>query len=257
MSHLISTGESDPEPVNRPRPIIVHYHFFKNAGTSLDKTLIDNFGTTWTNYEHPTGSPIFKHDLERHLTSNPWITVLSSHTALLPPPALPNSIVIPIFFLRHPIDRARSIYEFERLQTSDTEGARAAKEMNISDFVRWRLSRTSDRSIRNFQVHRLSAAGHGSTELQRSKNALSSLPFFGVVEEYTKSLSLLSKTLRRHFPQIALKNFHENFTSSRNSALAEKLSRFKSSLDESAYKTLIDANNDDYDIWRFAMSRYK
>ena len=44
--------------VTKPRPIIIHYHLFKNAGTSLDRTLRQNFGVTWATIEHePTMRP--------------------------------------------------------------------------------------------------------------------------------------------------------------------------------------------------------
>ena len=66
------------------RPIIIHYHFFKNAGTSVDAVLQRNFGAGWASREYP---PRSTSDVARDfLAANPHIVALSSHTLPLPPP---------------------------------------------------------------------------------------------------------------------------------------------------------------------------
>ncbi len=34
-----------------PKPTLVHYHIFKNAGTSVDRLLAESIGEAWAGYE--------------------------------------------------------------------------------------------------------------------------------------------------------------------------------------------------------------
>ena len=85
------------------RPIIIHYHFFKNAGTSVDAILQRNFGAGWTSREYPARST--PNAAREFLVANPQIAALSSHTLPLPPPDIPDAEILPILFIRHPLDR--------------------------------------------------------------------------------------------------------------------------------------------------------
>ena len=73
------------------RAIIIHYHFFKNAGTSVDAILQRNFGAGWTSREYPPRST--PNGAREFLTANPQIAALSSHTLPLPPPDIPDAIL--------------------------------------------------------------------------------------------------------------------------------------------------------------------
>lgn len=106
----------------------------------MDKILKENFKEGWHEHEGPS-SGWKSSDVAAYLEQNKHITVLSSHTALLPVPKLPNTTIYPIIFIRHPIDRIRSIYEFERKQIAETEGAIKAKELDLAGYIEWRLSR--------------------------------------------------------------------------------------------------------------------
>ena len=76
------------------RPIIIHYHFFKNAGTSVDAILQRNFGAGWTSREYPARST--PNAASEFLVANPQIAALSSHTLPLPPPNIPDAEILPI-----------------------------------------------------------------------------------------------------------------------------------------------------------------
>ena len=70
------------------RGVIIHYHLFKNAGTSVDAILRRNFGEGWASREYPPRSD--GEAAREFLASNPHIAALSSHTLLLPPPEIPG-----------------------------------------------------------------------------------------------------------------------------------------------------------------------
>ena len=237
------------------RHVILHYHLYKNAGTSLDHILKANFKDDWHEQEGP-GTGWRVSGVEEYLQQHPEIAVLSSHTALLPVPQLSNTTIYPILFIRHPIDRVRSIYEFERRQTANTEGARLAKETDISGYIQWRMERTGDRSIRNFQSYRLAFAvpeilnGKKLSEQERAIKAVEILPFIGVVEKFDDSLIQLQIWLKTVFPNIEMKPKKLNVTKNTNKTLDERLKDLRNEIGTELYMSLIDANGSDIALWQ-------
>ena len=124
------SGQSDVvfKTANSSRCVILHYHLFKNAGTSLDNFLKENFADQWRNHESKSGK-WQSENVGQYLNQNRNLRVLSSHKAQLPVPEVPETLVFPVLFVRHPIDRVRSIYQFERNQNVNSLGARMAKKL--------------------------------------------------------------------------------------------------------------------------------
>lgn len=250
-----STGQPPERP---PRPIVVHYHFFKNAGTSVDRTLQASFGATWASVERdPRMAP---HELRQFLMDNPWVTAVSSHTAMLPAPNVDGLEIIPVLFLRHPLDRVRSIYDFERRQDVDAPAPNKAKETSLAGYVEWRLDRADavgDHSIADFQVHRLAPAGHGSGLSESARDAVDRLPFVGVVEEFRKSVQSLTSVLAAHFPSISLSVERTNVTPGRPARLGERMDALRDELGPGLFERLAQQNRGDHDLWMYARARYR
>src|SRR5688572_13631090 len=107
------------------RTVVVHYHTFKNAGTSLDRLLELNYGRRWGTLEGPVARRRLEPEaLRAHLEAHPEIEALSSHTALMNPAVADADLqLFPLVLLRNPLDRIRSAYNFERKQQVGTPGA--------------------------------------------------------------------------------------------------------------------------------------
>jgi hypothetical protein len=238
------------------RTVIVHYHMFKNAGTSIDFALQAAFGERWSTYEGlgPTVSP---EELGAFVVDRPELVAVSSHRAQLPPPELKGTLVIPIVMLRHPLDRIRSAYSFERVQEADTPGARAAKELDIRRYVIWRLERPGDRTARSFQTWRLARAGAGRSELTRALNSIQRLPIVGLVEAYEASLEILGEVLRPAFPDIELTTISMNPTADAPATMLARLRAMRSELGRDLYGELRRRNYDDLALWRAVKTRYR
>ena len=191
--------------------MILHYHLFKNAGTSLDQIFQRNFPDQWVTREFSQEGRNNTEQVEEWIASEPDAVVFSSHTAIGPLPQVPGVEVFPVLFLRDPIDRIRSAYRFERAQDADTEGARLAKAHNFEGYVRAQLSNPHDRQCKNFQTGRLAAfVSSGMPEFERAVAASQRLPFIGLVEHFDESLRLLNESLQEPLKMTDISPEHAN-----------------------------------------------
>lgn len=183
------------------KPIIVHYHIFKNAGTSVDYALKNTFGNFWTSFEGNSPIDILPMaKLKAFLDANPAIDAVSSHLAR---PPLPYKNSLPILFLRHPILRAKSVYEF--VKKDNTQPNHKFALNGFCEYIRWALFSDSEGGvvIKNYQVIHLSDASFRTTsilnataqpaDLRQAEHLLFSWPAFGIVESYEKSMALFQK----------------------------------------------------------------
>ena len=237
------------------RTIIVHHHLFKNAGTSFDHALQTSLGDRFTTYERP--GRIEPAEIAGFLDAHPTLAAVSSHNARLPPAVVAGATVVPVIFVRHPLDRVRSVFEFEARQRRPTPGSQMARQGDIKDYVRWRLDRApaGDRAIVDFQVSRLEAAGDGPDELSRALDAVQRLPFVGLVEAYDDSLRRLWP-LVSDIPGLRLDTVRLNATAPAEHPLPQRLRNLEDRLGRDLTERLISANQGDLVVWETVRGRY-
>ena len=184
------------------RTAIFHYHLFKNAGTSFDRILKTNFPDTWVTAEFETASGNNTPAVEDWIRASPTARAYSSHTAVGPLPQVADVTLVPVLFLRDPVERIASAYRFERKQQADTWGAELAKQHDLEGYVRARLARVNDRQCRNFQTARLASLVPGSApELERARQALVLLQTAGMVgrvEAFDHAMARMAERLKGH-----------------------------------------------------------
>lgn len=242
------------------RSVILHYHLFKNAGTSLDESFKANFAADqWVTQEFPSDAQKNQKQLQKWIAQSDKALCFSSHTASLPPPKIEGVRVFPVIFLRHPIDRVASVYAFERKQGSDTYGSELARRTDLSEYVEARLSRLHDYQCRNFHVHRFAAMFPRSpgSVLERAQEAVKSLPFVGVVSRFDQSLQKLECALRDFgFSDIALKSTQKNVSRDIDMTMDERLEEIRDRMSPAIYQDLIEANRDDIEFFRSVDSKF-
>ncbi len=244
-------GWSDPSL----RRVVAHYHLFKNAGTSVDEALKQVFGARWVNVEAERGHHLPAEEFQRTIESRHEPVVFSSHTASLPVPSIAKTAVLPILFLRHPIDRVASVYKFERRQFPvRTRGAAMAKLLGFRRYVKWRID--YDSTIAGFQVERLSAGSTRPGTVDGALEVLEQLPFVGVVEHYDASLRALEAHLQQAFPDATLEAVHENVTKGRASRLEDRLEKTRAELGNALYEELVARNRGDFALHEAASARW-
>lgn len=244
------------------RKVLLHYHLFKNAGSSIDEILSESFGDKWMAFDRDVASAkIMPSEISAAIDQFQSLRAVSSHQAM---PPLPQGEfeVFPVVFLRHPIDRARSAYLFEwkkQLGLSVPKGS-------FADYVREKLAPGNQGPIANFQVYQLSNAAvngarpiHSSepTEnLFRAKQLLKELPYFGLVERFHESLERMHFYLKYHFPELRLVNRQLNATQDRGKSLEDKLLSIRKELGDALFGELSERNRLDLELYKFATVQF-
>ncbi|HDY93959.1 MAG TPA: hypothetical protein ENH67_13775 [Pseudoalteromonas sp.] len=237
------------------RKVILHYHLFKNAGTSLDAALKENFSEEngeWVTKEFPGQPAKNREELKQWIIDNPQAKCFSSHTALFPVPEIEDIKIIPVIFYRHPIDRMASAYSFEKKQGGNGFGPVLARNTSLAGYIETRLSLGYDRQCRDFHAHRLATmfGEKQGDEATRTKMAIESLPFVGLVEKYSESLERLEALLVSEcFDDIKLKPVEKNVSRGIKKTIDEKLAEIKEQLGDEVFSKLVAANEIDLNIW--------
>lgn len=200
------------------RAVIAHGHIFKNAGTTFDWSLQRNFGDHFLDHRQ---DQLMKEKGAAHVAelvaSGPALQAFSSHHLCSPLPDIPGTTLMPVYFLRHPIERVASVYNFERQQQAETPGATAAKEKSFAEYVRWRMQGNVAHTIRNYQMHYLagshthaSVTAPGIAAFSKAMTTLRATPLIGIVERYDESMVLLEHQLAEFWPELDLSYLRQN-----------------------------------------------
>jgi hypothetical protein len=247
---------NDDKPAKHQRNIILHYHFFKNAGTSLDEMLKANFGDQWITREFHGGHVAVQTAMADWIREQPHAVAFSSHTAQLPTPQIPGVKIFPVVFVRHPLDRIASVYAFERKQGGKGVGATLARNTTLAGYIEVRL--LIDRQCRNFHCARLAQMykGDSGNEAERALKAVTELPFVGLVEAYDESIRRMTEWLKPYFPQITPMFLTRNVSRDRTVPLVERLQAIRSEIGDVLYARLEQINAPDLAVYEAARSRY-
>jgi hypothetical protein len=243
---------------------LIHYHIYKNAGSSIDRLLRDSLGDAWTTFEDPTGGDIVDcNRLREFLAEHPNIRAVSSHRAR---PPLPTPSARPLVMLRHPIDRARSVFCFARLDRTQPDHA-IARTGNFRRYVEHFLPRRDTGVvIRNYQVVHLSAASvrcdniqlaHATaSDLIQAKALLAEWRVFGLVRQFAESCRLFNAHYGGAFPQLRLYDIHENVSTDVTLSDMDALNLARDELGPATFERLMDANRLDLELYLFAQQLF-
>jgi hypothetical protein len=241
-------------------PLLLHYHFFKNAGTSIEQILLRNFGERWIPQEFPA-APTADHRsaVSGLVRERSDVRAISSHTLRMPLPVIEDVTIVPIVFLRHPLDRAYSAYLYHRRAGNPAfRSTLLARTSDFGGYVRGRLGDPADRSITDFQTWRLAMAvpGMEGDDRVRAFAALDSLPFVGLVEAFDQSVAMLEKTVRPLFPNFRVFSPRANSSQPVESTLAERLAALRARLRTRDFAALVAANTADLALHARMAARY-
>lgn len=242
------------------RSIIIHFHFFKNAGTSVETILRKQFRKRFKTCEpggatetHPAAAllPV----LEEHES----LQAISSHTIRFPLPERPAWNLFPLVFIRHPLDRILSMYYFERQQRSRSPGALLAKRYGAAGYIEARLESPRERSLRNYQAWMLgqfnARMGDDESLFNAASTVISELPVAGVVDQFSRSIYHMSEWLTPYFPGLKMKAVHKHRTGPARMSLDERIDHLREIVGVDIFKRLSNENALDLELYHRAREK--
>jgi hypothetical protein len=247
------------------RALIIHYHIFKNAGTSVDFALSESFGDKWTKFEGKDARDVMTSArMARFIEENPNIKAISSHLAR---PPLPTPACRAIAFLRHPLLRMRSVYNFVRMDGTQ-HGNEIANRYSFADYLRWAFDEgrySGGVVIRNYQVVHLSQASFRSAniltaeatlaDVKEAKDLITSWGAIGIVELYSQSCRMFELALKNSFPEFRFNIGWHNKTSGSEKTIDRDLDIMRDELGSDLFDASRLLNDLDLALYDWAKDR--
>lgn len=193
----------------KKRFVIVHYHIFKNAGSTLEFILEREFPGRFARIHGPApDATLDGGDLTAFLEDHPGIQAVTSHHLRYPAPSIRNIIVFDCCFLRHPLDRLDSVYSYFRKIDSTDPLCRLAHRQSPAEFMRHLLEHSPEQ-VSNVQVTHLANQGAFTRpahtgDLERAIQTVRNMALPGTVEMFRESMAAAEYFMKPAFPSIRL-----------------------------------------------------
>lgn len=249
------------------KTIICHYHIYKNSGTSFDAMLAKNYGNRHICFDGPF--PFFSVDQEqlaRVITRKNNAVSFSSHQIQLPVPVSLEFNVLPVVFVRHPLLRILSIYNFKRQTPDGTTTSKAAHEMSYDDWVGHCLSDPHEiAQVSNAQTRFLGAAYRQRPLMQKKSNRMEydlhqairnirNVELLARTEYFNEDVMRFPEILRQHGLEFTFSKTSPKNATSKNhhKCVDDRVDEVKRMLSEQNYQKLLAANNQDIYLFDLA-----
>lgn len=239
------------------RFIILHYHILKNAGTTLENILDRNFGERFARLdsEHRDGR-IEQGDVVDYLDRHPVIEAISSHQIHYPVPQARGYLFFDWCFLRDPIDRLRSTYDYFRQRPAEGDPlSEAANRLEFGPYVRCLLDRFPEQ-VDNPQTNLLAngAADRETfpSDFEPALRRVLETVFLGVVDLYEQSVAAGRYRMRAVFPWIDFAAAPANVSRGLEGSLASRRLRFREEVGRDVYRKVLRLNLLDFRLLRAA-----
>ncbi len=184
------------------RFVLLHFHVFKNAGSTIEEILARNFFEKFARRDVVTSAEVLT-----FLGNNPQIRALSSHQLRYPLPAAPGYVFFDLCFLRDPIDRIRSMYQYLREKPSVGEPVSdLANQSGLGGFITGLVDRLPEWSS-DVQVNLLARRSVNDDppqkeDLDRAIETMLKTSWLGVVDRFNESLIAGQHFLSPVFPNL-------------------------------------------------------
>ena len=226
------------------RFVILHYHFFKNAGSTIEDILDHSFGGQFGRLETPVGGGLISNsELVRFLDARPGLQAFSSHQIRHPLPQAPGYLFFDICFLRDPLDRLRSFYDYFRQRPNPSDPmSDLANNCSLGDFVAGTI-RDHSLFIRNNQVNLLACGGDsdepGERDLEVAVRRMRATSFLGVVDCFNESVIAGAAALQRAFPELDCARPAVNVSRGMQGTLADRIGELRDACGPDVFNELL------------------
>lgn len=184
----------------RKRPVLLHYHTFKNAGSTIDACLQRCFPNAWANFDGPVPEFFIHHsELEIIARNRPHLKAMSSHQIRLPVPVCDDIEFLPIVFIRRPELRLASIWRFQRQRTDEHPATTKAQALDFRSWLKELLDaypvgipQYSQAHLFSFNLNQRTKRDDDRISEYAMRN-ITSLPLVGIVERFDESMNAFTK----------------------------------------------------------------
>ncbi len=197
------------------RNIILHCHFFKNAGSTIDWALRRCFPDSFYEHHGELSIPDWNTCLKNILVER-QIQVITSHIFAFPPPPFPNINLHPIAMLRHPIERVTSVALFDKRRNyRNSKDVIRNPKVSLRGYIKSYLRDGTPASIRNMHTLRFAGDDRGSPpatseDLRQAESCVNSCRNIGILEVFDESMVLFEENLKPFFPKLDLSYIIQN-----------------------------------------------
>jgi len=245
---------------NSVRYIIIHYHIFKNAGSTLEAILERNFGRGWTRFDaRDPDAHLTNAELLALLDARPDLTAISSHQLHHPTPRSEGLVCFDLLFLRDPLDRIRSMYYFLRREPPSADPfQRMAKRFDLGGFIS-HLVEDHPHQVNDAQVNILANGGiyrrpPGAQDLSVALERAVNTSVLGVVELFNASLIAARYFLKPAFADLDIAYRPANVSAGRRTSLSERMQEMREACGEKLFGQLLELNALDLELVERARS---
>jgi hypothetical protein len=234
---------------------LLHYHIFKNAGTTVSFILKRNFGNRVVFLDSGDFNGVLGNDkLLEFLLAHPKVRAVSSHQLRPPKPEHELFLFQDILFLRNPLARLSSTYDFYR-RTDVTKDplTREAKVRNTADFMRLLID-NYPHYVNNVQVNYLAGSNRrsGESELQTAYRIACNATVLGLTEMFDIGAVMAEYSLSQHFERLNFGYVAQNVSSMKPRELDIHLVHFRDACGEKVYEQLLQCNALDLELLQLA-----
>jgi len=237
------------------KPVLLHYHIFKNAGTTIDWILEKNFRNLlrFDDFTNPRATQTPEKLLQ--FIKGKEFDAITSHQLRFPIPESSIFLFIPLIFIRHPVDRSFSIHAFEKRNQADYYYSNMAKKLDLKGFIQFNLN-SEFKAMRNSQTRFLSKQNNlddlENHDLDIAKMRLEQCNF-GVVDMMDKSLVLIENNLKNNFPRVDFS--YKKLNISRFGSMQENLEKEEKEVGKELMIQIKNENLYDFELYEFAKKR--
>lgn len=240
-------------PVSPTRFVIVHYHIFKNGGSTIASILEREFRNAFATVHGPDDVSVLDHaQLAGFVSEHAAVQAISSHHIRYPKPVLPNTVIFDWCFLRHPLDRLQSVYSyFQRIDSPDPL-CRLARQEHSRVFFK-RLIENAPHLVSNVQVTFLANGGAftrpmDGADVDHAADTFAKMAIPGLVEKFDESLVAAEYFLKPAFPRLKLDYSPQNVSRPLVKSSADRQEWLRHSWGSDLYATLVQLNQGDLDL---------
>jgi hypothetical protein len=235
------------------RFVIVHYHVLKNAGSTIEDILDQSFGERFERFDHADrDAVIFADELLARVEARPALKAFSSHQIRYPLPQKRGILFYDVCFVRDPIDRVRSMYEYYRQapQPGDPVSDLAVSG-DVGTFVAG-MVRDYPLQIRDVQVNLIACAGDSDepvvADLEIASGRMRNASFPGVVDLFDESMAAGEYFLRQVFPALNCSLGPANVSGGMVGTVESRRDKLRAACDADVFAELLRLNQLDMEL---------